>query len=203
MGPYLVRPAVIGIVLLFVALIVPMIEELFKPIGVWLLAGSSPSPAAGFAVGALSGGGYAFIESLMLSGTAEQWSAAVLARAGTTAVHILTAALTGWALVQAWQKRGYLRLLLVYLLAVLIHGLWNGLTLLFSFQMLAELQDLTLDLPYFQLIRYIAPAGLVLLAAGCFLGLIGANRVLQAKPVSIVEAEVEDGVAEQAGESML
>jgi hypothetical protein len=52
---------------------------------------------------------------------------------GTGVIHILTSGLTGWALALAWRERQYLRLGLVYLGVALIHGLWNGLTLLLVF----------------------------------------------------------------------
>jgi len=179
LGPILVNPLVILSVILFVAGIVPLIEELLKPIGVWLLFGRKMTPAAGFVAGALSGAGYGFIESLALSSTGEQWSALVLARIGTSAVHILTSALTGWALVQAWQKKRVLQLGLAYLCAVVIHGLWNSLTLIFSFDMLSSMGNLTLRAGWVHSIGTIAPFGLILIAAGCFFGLILANRMLQ------------------------
>ncbi len=122
-----------------------MIEEALKPIGVWLLFGRRLTPAAGFAAGALSGAGYALIESLALTSSGEAWSSLVLARTGTSAVHILTAGLTGWALVLAWQKRRFLPLLLAYLCAVMIHGLWNGLTLMYSFNLLINYDGVVLD----------------------------------------------------------
>ena len=139
--PIFTRPVVIFGILLFGAVAVPMIEEALKPIGVWLLFGRKLTPAAGFAAGALSGAGYALIESLALTSNGEEWSTLVLARTGTSAVHILTAGLTGWALALAWQKRRFLQLLLAYLCAVMIHGLWNGLTLIYSFNLLSTLQD--------------------------------------------------------------
>ena len=103
-NPWLVQPAVIGIVLLFAAVIVPLIEELFKPIGVLAVGRLQSEPSSRFCRWCAQWGGMLLSRSLMLSGTTEQWSAAVLARVGTSAVHILTAALTGWALVRTWQK---------------------------------------------------------------------------------------------------
>lgn len=128
LSPYLSRPAVLLSVLSFGAVVVPLIEEVLKPIGVWLLVGYDLSPAAGFAAGALSGAGYALFESLALSSNGEAWIYLVVARIGTAVIHILTAGLMGWALVQAWGKKRYLRLAVTYLTAVSIHGLWNALT---------------------------------------------------------------------------
>lgn len=126
LGPFLQQPAVILAVLAFAALVVPMIEEVFKPVGAWLLVGRRMTPAEGFAAGALSGAGYALFESLMLSGGGESWMWIVLGRAGTAVLHITTSSLMGWALVQAWTHTRLFRLGLVYLGAVLVHGTWNA-----------------------------------------------------------------------------
>ncbi|MEJ2709255.1 MAG: hypothetical protein P8074_16715 [Anaerolineales bacterium] len=50
-APFLTRPAVILSALTFIAVIVPLIEEALKPIGVWLLSGSSLTPIEGFTAG--------------------------------------------------------------------------------------------------------------------------------------------------------
>lgn len=141
LAPVLFNPWVLVLALLFAALIVPLIEELFKPIGVWLLWGRKLTPAAGFTAGAISGAGYALFESLALTMGGESWAVVVMARIGTAAVHILTSAITGWALVQAWQKRNYLRLLGAYAFGVLLHGLWNGLAIVSAFASLSLLSD--------------------------------------------------------------
>ena len=96
---YLMQPSTLYIALLFGALIVPLLEELFKPIGVWLLVGRKPSPAQGFAAGLLSGAGYALFENFSLGASAgEDWAMVVVARIGTSLIHIVTAGLMGWAL---------------------------------------------------------------------------------------------------------
>ena len=128
--PYLLQPAVIYGVFLFGAVLTPLIEELLKPVGVWLLAGAALTPGAGFAAGLMSGAGFALFESLAYSSSAEEWVFAVVARVGTAVMHITTAGLVGWALAVAWQQRSYLRLVVAYGIAVILHGLWNGVTLL-------------------------------------------------------------------------
>jgi hypothetical protein len=179
LAPFLVNPIVIGMAVVFGAVVVPLIEEVLKPLGVWLLVGRKISPAAGFAAGALSGAGYGFFESLLLSNSTQDWTMLVIARIGTTSVHILTAALMGWALVQAWRGKKVLRLGMVYLCAVTIHGLWNGLTILFSFRALAESQGQPLNMPFIEAAGGIAPMGLSLQAAGCFVLLLLFNRELR------------------------
>jgi hypothetical protein len=130
LGPFLQQPAVILAVLAFAALVVPMIEEVFKPVGAWLLVGRRMTPAEGFAAGAVSGAGYALFESLMLSGCGESWMWIVIGRAGTAVLHITTSSLMGWALVQAWTHTRIFRLGLVYLAAVLVHGTWNAVVIM-------------------------------------------------------------------------
>ena len=44
-------------------------------------------------------------------------------------MHCLTAGLTGWGWGQVWTQRRWLRLLLAYIIAVAIHGVWNGVSI--------------------------------------------------------------------------
>jgi hypothetical protein len=178
--PILESPVVIFLVLLFAAVIVPLIEELIKPLGVWLLAGRKLAPAEGFAAGVLSGSGYVLIESLLLTSSGQDWALLAFARIGTGVMHILTAGLVGWALANAWMQPGtygrYLRLGAVYLLAVLLHGLWNGLTLMNALATLTGAPPAGRSL-LFQ-IGQIAPYSLGVLAGVSFFALLSVNRAL-------------------------
>ena len=139
LSPFLTRPGVIVTALLYIAILVPAIEEVLKPLGVWLFAGKLESAAQGFTLGALSGAGYALIETIGISAQAPgDWAGLLFSRIGTGLLHITTSALVGAAIVVAWRERRYLRLLGVYLFAVLLHGLWNAFAMLFSFSELAE-----------------------------------------------------------------
>jgi hypothetical protein len=201
--PFMTRTVVILGLLLFAAVAVPLIEEALKPIGVWLLFGRKLTPAAGFAAGALSGAGYALIESLALTSNGEEWSALVLARTGTSAVHILTAGLTGWALVLAWQKRRFLQLFLVYLLAVMIHGLWNGLTLIYSLNLLTAIPESSWMSTVVHTVGPGAPLALILLALGCFLTLFAINRAFRRNEAGKEPVPVSVETNEDPGESVL
>jgi hypothetical protein len=139
LSPYLTNPGIIIIALIYMAVLVPAIEELLKPLGVWLLAGRLDSTARGFTLGALSGAGYGLIETIGVSGQAGDWASLLFSRIGTGLLHITTSALMGAAIVLAWRERRYLRLLGTYLLAVLLHGLWNAFAMLYTFSSLAEL----------------------------------------------------------------
>ena len=140
-APLLTQPGVMVVALIYIAVIVPLIEELLKPFGVWLLAGRLNSAAQGFTLGALSGGAYGLIETIGVSGQAGDWASLLSTRIGTGLLHITTSALMGAAIVIAWRERRYLRLLGTYLLAVLLHGLWNTFAMLFTFSTLAEMSE--------------------------------------------------------------
>ncbi len=175
--PYINNPLIIFGVGTFGAVIVPLIEEILKPIGVWLLVGRRITASAGFAAGAISGAGYAFMESLALAANGQQWAAVMIARIGTSAVHILNTALMGWALANAWNRKQYLRLGVVYLLTVTIHGLWNGLTLYTAWNSLKMGTEAIENLA-------VAPStiaaslGLGMLGFLCFCGIVMMNRAL-------------------------
>ncbi|HEX7974681.1 MAG TPA: PrsW family glutamic-type intramembrane protease [Anaerolineales bacterium] len=177
--PYLASPVVIVAVFVFGSVIVPLIEEFFKPIGVWLLVGRDLTPAAGLAAGLMSGAGYALFESLALTSSGGDWALLVVARIGTAVVHITTAGLTGWALTQAWRQGRYVRLAVTYLTAVLIHGLWNGLTLTSVFAGLGAAQASFPQIPLISRLGSIAPIGLVLLTLVVFAIMLHSNRVMR------------------------
>ncbi len=177
--PILRSPAVIITALLFGAIIVPLIEEMIKPLGVWLLAGRELTPAEGFTAGVLSGTGFALVESLFMVNSGQDWAVLAFVRISTGVMHILTTGLVGWALVKAWAKpgtfSGYVRLGAVYLLAVLLHGLWNGMAISSAF---ANMIEEPLGSGLFVTAGQVAPYLLGTLAAGTFLALLSMNRAL-------------------------
>jgi hypothetical protein len=175
--PYLTKPAVIFSIGIFGAVIVPLIEELLKPIGVWFLVGTRLTPAGGFVAGILCGAGYALVESLGLASSGEEWASLAVARIGTAGIHILTTGLSGWALALAWRQNRYLRLGYVYLFNVFYHGLWNALTLTIVVTSLPRLGNMS---AYSALegVARVAPAVLVGLAILSITGLLVANWYL-------------------------
>jgi RsiW-degrading membrane proteinase PrsW (M82 family) len=190
--PYVMRPGTLYLSLFFGALIVPLLEELFKPVGVWLLAGRSPTPGQGFAAGLLSGAGYALFENFMLgAGAGQDWAFVSIARMATSLIHILTAGLMGWSLARAWQGKRYLQLGVTYLIAVAIHALWNGLVILTA---VSDLFGSQVALPGFlTVIAAAAPAVFAILILGCFLALLGINLKLKgdAPPDPPIPLEIE------------
>lgn len=138
-SPLMLRPGVAVIALLFFSVLIPMMEELLKPLGVWLFSARINSPAQGFALGALCGATFAMIETLGVSPQTEDWSGILLTRLGTDILHITTAALMGAGIIYAVRERHYLRLVLIYMVCIFLHGLWNGLSIVFTFSTLADL----------------------------------------------------------------
>ena len=176
LSPFLTKPAVIIIVLAYTAILVPALEEIFKPLGVWLLAGKLESPAQGFTLGALSGAGYALIETIGVSSQTSEWASLLFSRIGTGLLHITTSALMGAAIVLAWRERRYLRLVGTYFLAVTLHGLWNTFAMLFTFSGLAELLGQPGLLSTLQPIIVITMS---ILAMGLFAILVLSNRKMR------------------------
>jgi len=191
LAPYLANPWVILGTLFFIALVVPLIEEFFKPIGVWFLARRKITPAAGFAAGALSGAGYAIFESMALSSGGQDWASVVVVRIATAVIHITTTAFTGWALAYAFRKKGILRLLLTYVCVVLVHGLWNATTLMIFVNESARSQLIDLNWGVLPAFGVLGPVVLVCLTIGGLAALIGMNRALRSKPAPL-PSDLED-----------
>lgn len=114
-------------IVLALALIVPMIEEFFKPLAVWVFAGKDLSPREGFFLGLICGGIFALVESLLMlsMATGEAWGSVAIGRAGTSLMHITTAGLLGWVLAKTWRGGRYWQLSLAYLVCIFLHGTWN------------------------------------------------------------------------------
>lgn len=186
--PYLNTPGVVLSVLIVVAVIVPLIEELFKPIAVWLLAWKGLVPAEGFVIGLISGAGFALFENIGNTSTGgSDWALLAATRITTALLHITTSGMVGWALVSAWKNRSYLRLGLIYALAVVLHGLWNGMALLGA----ATLQTSTLleipnNINLSGAVVITVMAGLVVINFTLYLGL---NRRLQSQQAAALIEE--------------
>ena len=179
--PWLTKPVVILIVLLYTSLFVPAIEELFKPLGVWLLGNKLESPAQGFALGALSGASYALIETIGVSGQGGEWASLLFTRIGTGLLHITTSALMGAAIVPALRQNRYLRLLGTYVIAIALHGLWNASAMLYTFSGIANLRNQTDRLSTLQ---PISVGALSILSLGLFAILLSSHaRMKKAKGI--------------------
>ena len=183
LAPYLANPALIAIGISYIAIIVPLIEELFKPLAVWLFAKQIETPAQGFGLGLLSGAAFALFESLNASADGStSWGVIVTARAGTSLLHLTTSGLVGWGIVSAFKEKKYGRLIGAYLSAVLIHGIWNAAAAGAGISAIGE----SIGKP--EWLFNFAPAllcGLFVLAIGMLAVLIASNRKLQSLPAPI------------------
>ena len=72
LAPYLINPFILISLFLVLGVFTPLIEETLKPAIVWLLAKRLQRPSQGFALGVISGAGFALVESLLASSTPGQ-----------------------------------------------------------------------------------------------------------------------------------
>jgi hypothetical protein len=129
--PYLSNPLVILSILGFAAIIAPLIEEFAKPAILWFLGSRMQSPTEGFALGILCGAGFALLEGLLAAGSAPQvWSLGMAGRAAASLMHITSSGLMGWAIATFRLKKQYWALVIIPLLSISIHGIWNGAAIL-------------------------------------------------------------------------
>jgi len=188
--PILRRPAVLATILLTASGLVPLVEEFFKPLGMWALGRKQLTPAQGFNLGMVSGAAFALLESLgylsAVSGTDWVWTAA--GRVGSGLLHITCSGLVGWGLAEAWRNRRYGRLALGYAAAVILHGLWNLFGMLVG---LVPFIDVSAGLVGFlRGLGVIAPYALGVIGVGLFGILMSMNRYLR-RQSALELAEVE------------
>ena len=177
--PILRRPAVLATILMMASGLVPLVEELFKPLGMWALSKKKLTPAQGFNLGMVSGAAFAFLESLgYLSGVSgTDWVLTAAGRVGSALLHITCSGLVGWGLAEAWTNRRYGRLALGYAAAVMFHGLWNLFGILVG---LVPFIDVTAGLVGFlRGLGVIAPYALGVIGVGLFLILMFMNQYLR------------------------
>ena len=195
-APYIANPAVIATLLGYIAFLVPMIEELLKPLAVWIFAKKIESPAQGFAMGMLSGGAFALLESLNASGDGSvSWPVIVSIRAGTSLLHMTASGLVGWGIVSAFQEKKAGRFFAAYFSAVAIHGIWNACAVGAGISTIGEL----IGKP--EWLFNIIPAaisGMAVLGIGMFVVLIASNRKLRSVSVNLPVAQIEDKNNEEA-----
>lgn len=125
---FIQQPGVIPGVLFYTCVVAPFIEELLKPLAVWLLAWRKPAPVQGFVLGMLGGACFALIEAvsaLSMPDASGGWWAGPVARAGTGLLHVAASGLMGWAIASAFQRRKFLPLVGAYAASVLLHSTWN------------------------------------------------------------------------------
>ena len=122
----LTQPWLLLLALFGLGIVVPVVEEIAKSVGVILLW-RRLTPATAFAGGLLGGVGFGITESLgNLVGMTDLWLIAAVTRMATLVMHGFTSGLLGWGIGQAAANRKPLHALFTFLGAVVIHGAWNG-----------------------------------------------------------------------------
>ncbi|MCS6962702.1 MAG: PrsW family intramembrane metalloprotease [Thermoflexus sp.] len=128
----------IGVLIGAVAL-VPAMEEALKSLPAALrMRDPTASEASLILYGAIGGAGFALTENLLSWQPGVPWAATAIGRLGTTALHILNGGIMGWA----WSRvrlRRFLEGIAAYLLAWLLHSLWNAGAIVLSGALLAPL----------------------------------------------------------------
>jgi hypothetical protein len=120
------QPWILAVILGYVSLLVPMIEETLKTAALWPLLRRHPSPAVAFLSGTLGGAGYALFEALFLTQPSAEWTGAMIGRAGASFMHICTTSFAAWGLAEGVVRRRWGVTVGVFMAAVTMHGLWNA-----------------------------------------------------------------------------
>ncbi|MFN8382879.1 MAG: PrsW family glutamic-type intramembrane protease [Anaerolineales bacterium] len=177
LAPYIANPIAIATGIGYIALLVPLIEELLKPLAVWIFATKIETPSQGFVMGLLSGAAFALVESLNASADGTiSWVAIVAVRAGTSILHMTASGLVGWGIVSMFKEKRIGRFFAAYFTAVLIHGTWNASAAGVGIASLGQ----SIGKPEW-LFNY-APAfigGLLVMGVGMFIVLLASNRKLR------------------------
>jgi hypothetical protein len=165
------QPGVILIILGYVMILVPLIEEAAKTMSIWPLLRRRLSPASAFIGGAIGGSAYGLFEALFLTQPGPAWATTMIARVGATIMHSFTAGLTSWGLNQAIIHRKWGAFGRAYLGAVFMHAFWNGVALVISFGSIAS-ENLSVNLTP-SMINMINLSGVVLLTILSCIALAG------------------------------
>ena len=124
-GEFLQSPFVLIALYGYVGLAIPVIEELIKTMAVWPFLRRGLPATEAFLGGALGGAGYALFEALFLTQPGEAWITTTFARIGATMLHVFTAALTSYGLMQVVRRKRYAVGVGAFLAAMVMHALWN------------------------------------------------------------------------------
>ena len=179
--PYIQRPIFLTGVFAYAAVLIPLIEEALKPLGLWLLVKRQITPAEGFVGGMICGAGFALFENLIaLSTSGEQWILLAGIRISTALLHMLTTGVMGWALANAWTNKRYYWVALSYAFAVSLHGIWNALGIA-SFT-LPQYNLSAVEPGAIEILLGLAVIALGVLTVINFVIFIGINRRLRPKP---------------------
>jgi RsiW-degrading membrane proteinase PrsW (M82 family) len=155
----------------------PLIEETVKIALIVFYLRRINHPLEGFVLGILCGAAFTLSEGIGYTSTGTTgWAISAAARASTALPHILNSGMLGWALVSAYKEHRYARLIGAFLAAILLHGLWNAISLGL---VMNGFSSLVADVPFYLQNAYPWFAGWIILTIGTFIGLIFNNRQMR------------------------
>ncbi len=172
-------PIVIGLALLVLAVVVPLIEEATKTLGIGLLAYRRITMAQAFLWGLAGSAGFALAEGLLNTlGGLEGWIVAMLSRIGATMLHCFVGGLMGLAWYSVLSEQRWGRGLALYAASVSLHGLWNALAggLTFLSLRLEDTASMGTAQTWTELAMFAVLALLVILAIVVTVGLVLLTR---------------------------
>jgi hypothetical protein len=179
----LVNPVVIAIVLLYFAVLVPVIEETFKTL---IIAFGDPTRltlAGAMLWGVGASAGFALIENIFNTGTLQiVWALAILMRVGATTMHIINGILMGRGWYAARVERRWRQLGIAFVISVLGHGLWNAITIALGTSVAWATRTRSLDVADLQPIGWFIGAlsiGLMVLAFSGMAWFVSAVRAVR------------------------
>ena len=177
--PYLTQPTVMYSIFAVMAGLIPLLEELLKPLALWFFAGRPLTPKEGLLGGMICGAAFALFESLgsLVSIEAVSWASVAIGRIGTGILHVTASGLVGWGMAKAWSEGRAGLLAGAYLAAFGLHSLWNLSALMTGFRELAQASPVMVN----SLNGIVQASPFVLVMLACFMIsiLLKANIMLQ------------------------
>lgn len=150
---------------LIVGAAAPLIEELLKPLSVWLLSNKPIRPRDGFVLGLIGGGAFALLESTVLVTqlSKQDWLIAILLRAATAWLHISMSGLVGYGIAKARSVNHWRIALRNLAIATGLHGLWNSIAIISDYRSIAYPTSMTTNtrLINFSFIAWLLPFMLI------------------------------------------
>ena len=126
-------PAVMAIVLLYAAVLIPLVEEALKTLVVAFVDPRRTRLADALLWGMGAGAGFALFENLFNGSAAlSVWALTIILRIGATIMHVANGATMGRGWYAARVERRWSRLFIAYIVSVFFHAAWNAAALLLS-----------------------------------------------------------------------
>ncbi len=128
--------------LIYVAVLIPPIEEAVKTLVVAFMDPRRMSQADAVLWGIAAGAGFGAFENLFNTATLlNVWVIVIVMRIGATTMHITNGVIMGRGWYAARVERRWGKLFIAYAVSVFYHALWNGSVILLSRSMLAFSSD--------------------------------------------------------------